>query len=120
MLGASTHCDEQAFCLYTVSRHYPHLQQGTVIGYFEGIVPDKYEQVYDVGVTVGVNSKNASLMPEIIIVEGLAGLCCYHRHYMKLPALDLLMTRLYSNVTRTPNYAVATPNCPTLSLLRCL
>ena len=29
---------------------------------------------------------------------------------MKLPALDLLMTRLYSNVTRTPNYAVATPN----------
>jgi len=66
---------------------------------------------------VGVNSKNAPLMLEIIIVEGLtilAGLC-YHRHYMKLPALDLLMTRLYSNVTRTPNYAVATPNAP-----RCL
>jgi len=57
-------------------------------------------------------------MLEIIKVEGLtilAGLCCYHRHYMKLPVLDLLMTRLYSNVTRTPNYAVATPNAP-----RCL
>jgi hypothetical protein len=31
----------------------------------------------------------------------VAGLCCHHHHYMKLPALDLLMTRLYSNVTRT-------------------
>ena len=62
---------------------------------------------------MGVNSKKAPLMLEIIKVEGLtvlAGLCCYHRHYMKLPVLDLLMTGLYSNVTRTPNYAVATPN----------
>lgn len=40
----------------------------------------------------------------------MTGLCLYHHHYMKLPVLDLLMTRLYSNVTRTPNYAVATPN----------
>jgi hypothetical protein len=54
-------------------------------------------------------------MLEIIKVEGLtilAGLCRYHRHYMKLPVLDLLMNRLHSNVTRTPNYAVVTPNAP--------
>jgi hypothetical protein len=57
-------------------------------------------------------------MLDIIKVEGMtipAGLCRYHRHYMKLPVLDLLINRLHSNVTRTPNYAVATPNAP-----RCL